>query len=287
MESLTKKVLEFQKSGAGLDALVRDLAPKVYQFPSRRMGLDEDACGDFYLYFQPRLLRMLGRFQDQGRPFEAYLMAGLGWQLRSFARARRRADRAWSASLRLEEAADDAGMEEAADRGVVSDPVRLPPDLSRVIRTDSDRRHLLFLILKCPRLLEGDRAHVLAGMAGIEPRRLHALAAVLAEKRGTREARLADLAARRNRAFCMSRFLERELCTETDPQRKLALELRLAKARRRMRQAMQRMARVGLSPTNREIAGALGVPKGTVDSGLFLLKKKLAGALDPDSLRTA
>jgi RNA polymerase sigma factor (sigma-70 family) len=287
MESLTEKVLEFQKSGAGLDALVRELAPTVYQFPSRRMGLDEDACGDFYLYFQPRLLRMLGRFQDQGRPFEAYLAAGLGWQLRSFARARRRADRTWSAALRLEQATDGAGQEGPADGCAASAPVPLPPELSRVIRTDSDRRHLLFLILKCPRLLDGDRARVLAGIAGIGQQRLQALAAVLSEKRAPREARLADLAARRNRAFCLSRLLEGELRAETDPRQRQSLEMRLAKAQRRMRQAMQRMARVGLSPTNREIAGVLGVPKGTVDSGLFLLKKKLAGVLDPDSLRTA
>ena len=50
---------------------------------------------------------------------------------------------------------------------------------------------------------------------------------------------------------------------------------------------MEHMSRVGIAPTNREIAEALGIPKGTVDSGLFFLKKKLAAALGPDSQRTA
>jgi DNA-directed RNA polymerase specialized sigma24 family protein len=47
------------------------------------------------------------------------------------------------------------------------------------------------------------------------------------------------------------------------------------------------MSRVGMSPTNREIAAVLGVPKGTVDSGLYWLKRKLAAVYDPDNLRSA
>ncbi len=74
---------------------------------------------------------------------------------------------------------------------------------------------------------------------------------------------------------------------KTDPAGRQAREQALARARRRMRLAMQRMARVGLSPTNREIAALLGVPKGTVDSGLYWLKRKLASVYDPDVHRTA
>ena len=55
--------------------------------------------------------------------------------------------------------------------------------------------------------------------------------------------------------------------------------------RLRMRTAMQRMSRVGLAPTNLEIAKALGVPKGTVDSGLYWLKRKLASVYDPSQPR--
>lgn len=285
MESLTKKVLEFQRSGSGLDSLVRELAPKVYHFPRRRMGLDEDACGDFYLYFQPRLVRMLSKFQDQGRPFEAYLTAGLGWQLRNFARERRREDRTWNATLRLDAAA--AGEDGPGEDPWSGAPIRVPAELSAVIRTASDRRNLLFLFLKCPRLVEAGRAQIMAGLVGIGPQRLLDLAASLHGKRAPREARLSEFAARRNRAFCLARLLEGELRGETDSGRREALEQRLSKARKRMRQAAARMSRVGLSPTNREIAEALGVPKGTVDSGLFLLKKKLAAVFDPDSLRTA
>jgi hypothetical protein len=70
MEGLTKKVLAFQRSRDGLGALVEELSPRVYRYPRFKLGWDEDACGEFYLYFFPRLVRLLSRFRDQGKPFE-------------------------------------------------------------------------------------------------------------------------------------------------------------------------------------------------------------------------
>lgn len=297
MESLTKKVLDFQASGKGLDELVRDLAPTVYQFPRRRMGLDEDACGEFYLYFQPRLVRMLGRFRDQGRTFDAYLKTCLGWQLRNFARERRCGDRAWEATLRLTAEGDrrgcgaqpESGRGSPDADGVADGPASGPTHcrITSAIRTEADRRSFLFLVLKCPSLAEDGQAEALAAVAGVTVAQLRSLAGVLAERRAPREARLQKFAARRNRAFCRARLLETELRCETDPDRRAALEERLAIANSRMRTAMRRMAGVGVAPTNREIAEALGIPKGTVDSGLFFLKRKLGAALDPDTQRTA
>ena len=295
MESFNDRVLAFQKSGKGLDELVGELAPTVYQFPRRRMRLDEDACGDFYLYFQPRLVRMLGRFQEQGRSFDTYLTACLNWQLRNFVRERRCHSRTWDASLRLETSGGASHDEAApgkpaclADRHPSGPAARRAlPGLAGVIRNDSDRRSFLFLVLKCPSIVEDGKADILAATAGVSTQRLRDLASELAEKRAPREARLQEFIARRNRAFCLARLLEGDLRSETDETRRRGLELRLSKARRRMRAAMERMSRVGLAPTNREIAEALGIPKGTVDSGLFFLKKKLAAALDPDSQRTA
>jgi DNA-directed RNA polymerase specialized sigma24 family protein len=54
-----------------------------------------------------------------------------------------------------------------------------------------------------------------------------------------------------------------------------------------MRAAMDRMAQVRRDPSNREVACALGIPKGTVDCALFLLKRRLAADYDPDRERSA
>jgi len=92
---------------------------------------------------------------------------------------------------------------------------------------------------------------------------------------------------RRNTAFAAIRLLETELKDEVDPGKRADAEEALVRMRKRMHSAMQRMSRVGLSPTNLEISKVLGVPKGTVDSGLYWLKRKLSPVYDPDNLRSA
>jgi RNA polymerase sigma factor (sigma-70 family) len=279
MESLTEKVLQYQKTRQGLRDLVDELAPRVYQFPRRKMGWDEDACGDFYLFVHPRLIRLLDRFRDQGKPFESYLCAVLNWQLRNFARDRSRGKTNWNVSLRLEDREDDEA--EPSPQPLLS------PEIAAAIRSDADRRNFLFLVLKCSRTLDLENTQVLAPLAGVSREKLLTLASTVQGLRTSRERRLETFRSRRNKAFALIRVLETELMTEGEPQRVLVLQGRLARARRRMRSAMQRMARVGLAPTNKEIGAVLGVPKGTVDSGLYWLKRKLASVYDPDNLRLA
>jgi len=282
MESLTNKVLLFQKTGQGLQEIVAAVSMRVYQFPRWKLGWDEDACGEFYLFFHPRLLRLVGRFRDQGKPFESYLASVLAWQLRNFARGRGRAERSWSVALRLQ-AEDPDGERSEPPR----DPVLVPAAIRGVIRSDADRRNLVYLVLKCSRTLDEATMSALAELARFDLDRLQCLAEQLRREREPRDRRLETFRLRRNRAFSLARLLETELQGETDPERIAALRCRVSSARRRMEAAMKRMSRVGLAPTNREIARVLGVPKGTVDSGLYWLKRKLSPVYDPDELRLA
>ena len=280
MESLTQKVLQYQRTHEGLRDLVGELAPRVYQFPRRKMGWDEDACGEFYVFIHPRLIRLLDRFRDQGKPFESYLGAVLTWQLRNFARERKRSERAWNVSLRLQ--TDEEGPEQPCTQWL-----RAPDAFARLIRSDADRRNFLFLVLKCSCAIDIEDAASLAEIAKVDEKRLLDLVSVLKGMRNRREIRLETFRCRRNKAFSQARLLEMEMKVEMDPLRNETLRAGMSRARRRMRLAMTRMARVGLAPTNREIASVLGVPKGTVDSGLYWLKKKLASVYDPDNLRSA
>jgi RNA polymerase sigma factor (sigma-70 family) len=273
MQGLTEKVLSFQRSRRGLEELVEELAPRIYQYPRRKLGWDEDACGDFYLYFHPRLIRLLSRFKDQGRPFESYLCSVLSWQLKNFARERRRAERGWNTALRL-------GRQEEEDFGpevpFETAPVTFDFGLAKHLDRAADRRNLLLLGLKCVRSLTPESMAGLSRLTGVSPEALVAHAAALKSRLETREKRLESFRARRNRAFSQARTLESELIEEIDRERREAIAARLAKARRRMKTAIRRMSRIMLNPTNREIAEVLGVPKGTVDSGLYWLKKKLS-----------
>jgi len=287
VESLTEKVLQYQRTRSGLSDLMNDVARKVYLYPRRRLGWDDDACGEFYLFCYSRLVRLLDRFRDQGKPFESYLCSVLGWQLRNFARDRKKGERCWNVSLRLEPGKTVTHDEEPRLDGGASPLLALDSRIGRHIQTPTDRRNFLFFILKSSRHIGPEKCPALADLAGVPVDRLERLLADLRQGRAHREARLDSFRRRRNAAFCQVRLLETELATETDGGKREALSARLRKARTRMHCAMDRMARVGLAPTNKEIACILDVPKGTVDSGLYWLKKKLAPVYDPDNFRSA
>ncbi len=288
MESLTSRVLQYQKTREGLREIVNELGPRVYQFPRRKMGWDEDACGEFYVFIHPRLIRLLDRFRDQGKPFESYLWTVLNWQLRNFARDRKRGQMSWNVSLRVQpgEAAASDGFADVREEPL-AEAIRGSSCFARLIRSAADRRNFLFLALKCARLIDSENSPALAALAGVTPETLASLVTSLQEMGEARLTRHGVFCCRRNRAYAQIRLLETELQSEVEAERRATLEAALAKARRRMRLAMQRMARVGLSPTNREIARVLGVPKGTVDSGLYWLKRKLASVYDRDNPRSA
>jgi DNA-directed RNA polymerase specialized sigma24 family protein len=280
MENLTQKVLQYQRTREGLEEIVGELSPRVYQFPRKTMGWDEDACGEFYLFVHARLIRLIDRFRDQGKPFESYLCAVLSWQLRNFARQRKSCDRAWNVGLRI-------GMENDIGPEPAADLFRVQPALASLLQSPADRRNFLFLVLKCVRALDDANAPMMASLVGVSVEGLQDLMSSLRLAREPREIRLGRFRERRNRAFGQIRLLETELKAGCESQRSETLRKSLDRTKRRMSIALQKMSRIGLAPTNREIAAALGVPKGTVDSGLYWLKRKLASVYDPDSLRSA
>ena len=292
MKNLTEKVLQYQKTREGLGDIVNEIGPRIYQFPRRTMGWDEDACGEFYVFIHPRLIRLLDRFHNQGKPFESYLWAVLGWQLRNFARERNRDERRWRVSLRMEPgSAEDLSESFEGSRCLEAGPgeeaLNASSAVARCVLSAADRRNFLFLILKCSRLIDAENAPALARIAGITAESVLSLVAALRDARSARESRHEFFRCRRNKAFAAIRFLEHELLAEVDPMKRASLEKSLGRMRLRMSTAMQRMSRVGLAPTNLEISRALRVPKGTVDSGLYWLKRKLASVYDPPDSRSA
>jgi hypothetical protein len=207
----------------------------------------------------------------------------LSWQLRNFAREKRRVDRSWNVALRIVYSGDEETEEEKGSECMDFTDLRIVKSLD----TEADRRNLLLLGLKCIRSMTPEKLAGLSTLTGVPAEMLERYATTLRARAEPRERRFECFRGRRNRAFSQSRRLETELAEEAMPERREALLVRLEKARKRMKIAMNRMSRVMLSPTNREITELLGLPKGTVDSGLFWLKRKIAMVYNQESQQSA
>ena len=282
MAELNEQVLRFQATGQGLEELLSLLSARVYAYPRLRGSRSEDDAGEFYLLCYPRLVRTLRRFREQGKPFEWYLQSVLRWQYLAYVRTRRRRERLWTSGslaafwepprLEAEPEAGPCGLRREAE-GLL----RLEPG-GRAVRRGERTRLLVWALKRAPALREAE-VRELAELSGLPWELLDQACARLRQGLLPHERRLEMLCARRTRAYAALCLLEQELGREAEPGRRAALEQRVQKARRALGRSQRRIAAVRRTPSNREIAAALSLPKGTVDTALYSLRhRRQAGA---------
>ena len=285
----SERVLAFQRTGEGRRALMEELGTYAYRYPRRKMpGLDEDAGGEFYLFCHAKLEQIVVRFRDCGKPFERYLNSVLSWQLRSFLAKRRQAEHAWQTTLRspLWDDPDAAAETPATDvRGAApanvtpfpSPPAPPAPPAAApkgAKRAAVARRRILYGVLKTGHRLDQRQLAAAAQATGCELPRLRSLIEHLRRGRAGAYQRLELQRSRRNHAFARLQLWSGAAHRETDGKFRAQAAARAARCRRSVEAAQSELARVRVAPTNRAIAAVLGIPKGTVDTGLYWLRRQ-------------
>ena len=297
----SERVLAYQRTGEGRRALLDELATYTYRYPRRKLPtLDEDAPGEFYLFCHDKLEQIIERFRDRGKPFEHYLNSVLSWQLRSFLAKRRDSEHAWQTALRSRlwdepEAAQPPATPRPARRpqrrgqsnvrpfpGAAAAPLRgghhpggqvqAPPAPA----SPTARRRLLYGVLKTGHHLEEPQLAAAAQALGCDLPRLRFLTEQLVRGRASAHRRLHLLRERRNRAFAQLQLWSAAAHQAVDDRRRVHAIRRAARHRRAVEAAQSEISRVRVAPSNREIAALLGIPKGTVDTGLYWLRRQSA-----------
>ena len=164
-------VLRYQRTGAGRRELLDRIGAYVYRFPLWQGGpVDDDDCGEFYLYCRPRLQEWIDRFQDQGRPFEAYLKSVLTWQLRSYYRAKGRQEAAWRLAATAPFWDPDAAELTSRAPGVRAQrapaAAHAAPAAAAAAGSPAVRRRVLFAVLKNCARMHDTHVPAWAGLCG-------------------------------------------------------------------------------------------------------------------------
>ena len=296
----SERVLTFQRTGKGRRALLDELGTYAYRYPRRKLPtLDEDAAGEFYLFCHDKLQQLIVRFRDRGKPFERYVNSVLSWQLRSFLVKRRRSEHAWQTALHSDlwdnpELVPGVG---AAPQDTAPPPLResnlrpfhaaaaAPPERTGgpkpgatdpALASPAARRRLLYGVLKTGHHLDERQLAAAARAVGCESARLRWLIDELCRRRAPTQRRLELLRGRRNRAFAQLQLWSAAAHQDADSERRARAVARAARHRRAVVAAQAELARVRVAPSNREIGVLLGVPKGTVDTGLYWLQRQSA-----------
>lgn len=141
---------------------------------------------------------------------------------------------------------------------------------------DPGRRRMLYLLLKTADMLNDRQFDILVAATGCHPESLHRLFNHLDRLREPAYQRREMLRERRNLAFALLHLCVERANTEPDPRARARPLRRAACYRRTLATAQFELSRVRIGPSNRLIAIVLGIPKGTVDTGLYLLRRYIA-----------
>ena len=281
MDTLTDLVLRYQDSGTGYDKIVAEIALLAYKYPMRRPGLTEDDCGDFLIFMYPRIETLVRRYIPLGKTFDAYLYSTLRWRLKTFLARKRSFERMMRAATReiaLEE-------ESSADDSGTAEPPEIP-ELGGAFAVDSDghfvnrgtRKHMLLVSLKSAHLLTHEQMCVLARLIDRDEGQIEGFCHYLQQRVERRMPRRQELTTRRDRAYVRLQCLEDEDRDTPPGPRKELIRMDSDRMRCRFDRARREARAVLISPTHQDIADALGMPKGSVDSGLFYARRSYRSA---------
>jgi hypothetical protein len=260
-----------------------------------RFGFDdEDDAANALFKHGGNIERLIDRFVDRGRPFDVYLAKSLRYLARTVRRERRqKLDR----ELVCERTAHfESGESEAKADPPFANPGekeidcaagtfahtvhrRRPRARGGLVRCGSSEKaayssRLIFLALKCAWEIDEEGITHVAAAAKVDREWLASSIEQARRSLVSERARIESLAERRNASWCRRQLLEARSANEADPYRRERLVSAIRRERRRHERVQREFSTLRTLVPNSVVARILGVPKGTVDSGIYYLRKQ-------------
>ncbi len=280
---ITNLILEWQKTGKGFSDIMKEASLEVMDYPARRFHWEHDVCVDFYLFFYPRLLKLIKNFRYKGLSFQCLLRNTLAWQIKTYHRKKSCADKI-NQCVRYNCIMDAEASSAAAEPDKkTSEPLKLTAESERLlgingageIRSAKLKRQLKMLALKNANYLDDAHIETLSVLTGSDSERFYETIMKLREQGEFRRERLDVFRTRINKAYIKLCQLQQEYTDCVNGTERNSLINRQAELKKRIGRAHSGKNRVQMSPTNSEIAEIMGLPKGSVDSGLYSVKRLL------------
>lgn len=260
----------------------------AYGYPARISRQYRELCGDFWNFMSHKIIRYIENFVDVGLPFEHYLSVAVKYQFISFLRTTIRRDRenrmyahpnAFFALDSSGAPTESAGEAPSGTSAEAPDAARLEDLILFLQRTmknnETARRRLWWFVLYCSPMLPIERVKELGVSLGWSAeevgRQLSALEGEISEQ----AERLTHMKEQCNVYFAKKHLVERRLCEDAvyGKEAEQCEEMRKVYGRR-YAAAFAKLQRIPCTISHGRIGRLLGVPKGTIDSGISLLRKQ-------------
>ncbi|MDR2344225.1 MAG: hypothetical protein LBD86_06830 [Spirochaetaceae bacterium] len=239
--------------------------------PNGHYGLffkNMDARIDFLCWFYPDLRRIIDRYDKGVAPFGVYLASTLRYSLRYYNRSKRKRDTVeidcWNSGnseLFVYEPEPDNEAYEGSDAGY---------------KVNSPKR-ILLVLLKSYYYASDSLVNKVAAATGMNPEVLGEMVDTLRRLQVKKIERVQKLSGAAHCLYYRCLNYERKLSEKCeDTHLNSLISLRLDRGRKRLENMRKRLKSIRIEATNSEISKILGLPKGTVDSRMSMIKTKQA-----------
>jgi DNA-directed RNA polymerase specialized sigma24 family protein len=225
---------------------------------------EQDDYSDYLCWLYPRMKRAIDSYRETGASFETYIRAIIHWSAKEY-------HSRLTENLIVEHTAWAIKTTEMAAYDTEPEYLNSTVKIAPV----TNPRQILFLLLKSYYFVSDDFLSRIAPAIGVQEEQLVDMITQLRKLREKRDEEIRILQERSYSKFYHCLVYERHL--KNIPENSvyyIRIKSRLERTRQRLETIRRRLAKIHRQATNRQIANILGVPKGTVDSTLFLLKNR-------------
>ena len=270
-------VRSYQEGNVSYDAISGHICLYVYDFPRRTRHWDQDLCSDFFEFFYPRIKRMADSFVYSGCPFEAYLNVTMKHQMNTF--MRKRQEKELKETLFCQMCASGSHGDESSFYKICDnfnyEVRKTAPVYHGKLGQQRSRRRLFFLALTDPDRLDDTAIARLAEATGYTTEYITRSCMLVKEKIQSKREEVRMLKEKKNGYYFKLLVLQNDIMTEYDPEKRAWLSARLWRVRRRIERLTRKIQiKTSCLVTHKELAQVLGLAKGTVDSGIFYMKRQ-------------
>jgi hypothetical protein len=269
---LTSAVIRYKKTAQGPEAIIHHIVTAAYLFAQQNRFCREDDCAGFLLSFYPRIPGVISRYRPASKDFPTYLRNCFLWHMKTYL-ARRIRRRCREEALRDGNLAACGGQEDIWQVCEPEPEELLIPGDGEQHRDGQYRLKILLLALKSANEVNDRLISRTAARTGMHSAVVFHLIEVLRTVMGNRIRRTELLLERRRRGYFRLQYFAglRRICR--DKFQELDLEKRIGREKRRCGAVDRTLAVIPKSPSHGDIARILGIPKGTIDSSYFYMRR--------------
>lgn len=282
---LTRLILKYRKTGFFKERCIQLASLEVFRFAQGRIRWTEDQRSEFVTFFYPLLEQLIENFAFRDKPFEAYLWTTLKYRARTFIDKVYKRIQLENVFMDIEKIEENYMRNDAEPFQNISFSAlgrRLfQTNAAGGLVSSSQVKKLLILSLKNALYLTDAQIEFISEVTGTESGKLFSMIQHIRTDLQECKNRTKILREKRNRHYVRILSCERRLADIDDEGEKSRLVYKLKREKNGLMSTVNQMKQIRNAPTHKDIAHLLNIPKGSIDSGIFYLRRALNDYSEP------